>query len=104
MPYDIMQFFLNGSFLPLQLRKAVNDQAAKPIPAAPCPGSSCVCESDLQLRIKMLYDDLMNKLNEKSETSATVFISSDNSTGLSQQVLHRFSMTSAKDSRCIRSY
>ena len=57
-----------------------------PLPV-PCPESSCVCESDLALRLKLLHEKIMAELDSKGGVGGTtLFVSSENSTGISEQV------------------
>ncbi|KAF6018596.1 sun1 [Bugula neritina] len=64
------------------LRKVVEKQKEVVVPDV-CPGSACVCENELGLRLRALHDQLLNELNEKGGT--TVYVTPDNSTGISEQ-------------------
>jgi len=79
-----MQLTLQKYFVMLQLRKVVEKQKEVVVPDV-CPGSACVCENELGLRLRALHDQLLNELNEKGGT--TVYVTPDNSTGISEQVI-----------------
>ena len=52
-----------------------------------CPDSSCVCESELGLRLRTLHDDLLRVMDEKGGGGgATVVFNSDNSSFMSEEV------------------
>lgn len=69
-----------------QLRAAMQTTPTAPPPPQPCPDSSCACESELSLRLETLRGNLMSEIESKVGTGATVFLNSDNSSGLSEQV------------------
>ncbi|XP_067927798.1 SUN domain-containing protein 2-like isoform X2 [Watersipora subatra] len=68
------------------LNAAINKRQTAAAVPKDCPDSRCVCEGDLGQRLKALHEELMLAIDEKG-VGAKVFVSSDNSSGISEQLV-----------------